>query len=140
MLVGKNIYYPIEFQSAYIREHPRYGNDLRELLERSGFKDKFCGLYKQRLRFLEERHELCLQRNNWFELLKHVDEDLYVIKFKTQKNIRIIFCFVEYLGAKYVILLYPFEEKESGKSKSRDSYNAAIRIALIRLRGFLRDD
>lgn len=40
----------------------------------------------------------------------------------------------------YAVLLYPFEEKESGKRKSKGSYDTAIRIALMRLREVLSDD
>jgi hypothetical protein len=137
MPVGKTICYPFEFQNAFIREHPEYENDLKDILERSGFKEKFRGLYKQRLKFLEERKELCIQRRDWFERLKHVDGDLYAIKFKAQKNIRIIFCFIEYQEMKYAVLLYPFEEKESGKI--RGSYITANPTALSRYRGLLDD-
>ncbi len=133
----KNVLYPEEFKSSYIKEHSEYENDLRKLIERSGFKEKFSGLYKQRLEYLEERQELCILRKNWFELLKHVDGELYVAKFKAQKNLRIIFCFIEYIGTKNVLLLCPFEEKEEGKSK--DSYRAAIKIALSRKREALRN-
>lgn len=139
MLIVKNVLYPEEFRSSYIREHLKYENDLRELIERSGFREKFSGLYKQRLKYLEERHELCILKSDWFELLKHVDGELYVAKFKAQKNIRIIFCFIEYLGTKSVLLLYPFEEKKSGKSKSKDSYSDAITIALSRSKEVLPD-
>ena len=131
-----NVCYPIEFQSAYIKEHPRYEDDLKKLLDRSGFEDRFSGLYKQRLMFLEERHKLCVQRRSWFEVLKYANGVLYAIKFKVQKNIRILFCFIEHAGMEYAVLLYPFVEKESGKSK--DSYSAAIITALSRLREVIK--
>lgn len=140
MFIDKKVLYPEEFKSAYIREYPSYENDLRELLERSGYKDEFCGKYKQRLMFLEEWNERCIQRRNWFERLKHVGKELYSMKFKTQKNIRILFVFKECKGVGYVILLYPFEEKNDKKMKGKDSYGAAIQIALKRLREVLAND
>lgn len=42
-----------------------------------------------------------------FEFLKNIrDADLYSIKFKAQKNIRILFSIVEYSNVKYAILLH----------------------------------
>ena len=139
MLIIKNVLYPEEFRSSYIKEHPKYENDLRELIERSGFRDKFRGLYRQRLKYLEERRKRCVLRENWFELLKHIDGELCVIKFKTQKNIRILFCFIEYPEMECAVLLYPFKEKKSGKSKGKDSYSNAITIALSRSKEVLPD-
>ncbi len=139
MFIGDNIYYPLEFRSSFIKEHPEYEGDLKKILERSGFKDRFCGLYKQRLRFLEEYRGSCTNRRAWFELLKYVNEEIYVIKFKSEKNIRILFSFVEYFKVKYAVLLYPFEEKESKKRKSKDCYDDAILIALRRLKEVLSD-
>jgi len=130
-IIIKNVVYPAEFNSKTIREHPKYEDDLKVLIEKSGVKNKFWGLYKQRLTFLEEHSELCSQRTAWFERLKWFDEDLFSMILKFQKNIRILFAFVEYEGTQYTILLHPFQEKESGKKK--DSYKAAAQVALKRL-------
>lgn len=132
MLIVENVIYPKEFRSSYIKEHPKYEGDLIALIERSGFKGKFCGMYMQRLRFLEKYGRECVLRKSWFELLKHVDGDIYSIRFRSQKNIRILFGFIEYLKVEYAVLLYPFEEK--GKKKSKDSYDHAVTIALSRLK------
>ena len=139
MLIVENVFYPEEFRSSYIKEHPKYEIDLVALIERSGFKGKFCGMYMQRLRFLEEYGKACVKRKSWFELLKHVDGEIYSIRFKSQKNIRILFCFIEYLKVEYAVLLYPFEEKEKNKGKSKDSYDHAVTIALSRRKEVLRD-
>lgn len=64
MLIDKKIIYPEVFHSNYVREHPKYENDLRELIDRSGFRGRFCGLYKQRLKFLEEFHEHCIRNTD----------------------------------------------------------------------------
>lgn len=138
MLIVKNVIYPVEFRSTYVKEHLKYENDLREIIEASGFEGRFRGIYEQRLKYLERCRRLCTQRRGWFEQLKHVDEELYAIIIKSQKNIRILFCFMEYTEVEHAVLLYPFEEKEKGKRKSKDSYGDAITIAMSRLRGGLR--
>lgn len=135
-----NVCYPVEFQSAYIKEHSKYENDLKNILERTGFVEKFRGLYKQRLKYLDDKHRRCVQKKDWFEVLKHVEGELYAIKIKAQKNIRILFSFTEYAGTEHAILLYPFEEKERGKRKSKGSYGTAIGIALGRLKEVSCDD
>jgi hypothetical protein len=130
-IVDKNIIYPAAFNSTTIREHPKYEDDLKDLIEKSGVKNKFWGLYKQRLTFLKEHSELCTLRTAWFEQLKGYDGVLFSMIIKFEKNIRILFTFVEHEGTQYAILLYPFQEKESGKKK--DSYSGTAPIALKRL-------
>ncbi len=131
-VTGKNVVYPAAFNSNLILEHPKYEDDLKDLIEKSGQKDRFWGLYKQRLTFLDEHSELCSQRTAWFEQLSYVDEDLWSMKIKFQINMRVIFAFVGHRQTQYAVLLYPFQEKE--RKKQSDSYRAAIPIALERLR------
>jgi len=130
-ILAKNVVYPAAFNSKNIREHFEYENDLKDLIEKSGVKDKFWALYKQRLKYLDERSGLCVLRTAWFEQLKWYDDKLFSMIVKFQKNIRILFAFVEHDGTQYAILLYPFQEKEVGKKK--DSYKAAAPVALKRL-------
>jgi hypothetical protein len=130
-IVDKKIIYPAAFNSKTIREHPAYENDLKDLIEKSGAKDRFLGLYKQRLNYLDKHGALCILKRDWFEQLKWFDEELFSMLLKFQKNIRIIFSFVDYQGTQYALLLYPFQEKESGKNKN--SYRAAAAVALKRL-------
>ena len=130
-VTGKKVVYPAAINSNLIREHPKYEEDLKGLIEKSGLKAKFWGLYRERLRFLDEESELCSQRTAWFEQLSYADEDLWSMKIKFQKNIRILFVFVEHRQTQYAVLLYPFQEKE--RKKQSDSYRAAIPIALERL-------
>ncbi len=132
MCIDKKVVYPAQFNSTFIWEHPKYEDGLRKLIEKSGVKVRFWGQYKQRLRFLDENSELCSQHTNRFELLRYNDEELYAMKFKDQKNIRILFAFVDYMQTQYALLLYPFQEK--GKGKQQDSYTAAKPVALERLR------
>jgi len=61
---------------------------------------------------------------------------LYAMKINDDKNIRILFSFVEYKGIKYAVLLHAFEEKK-GKRKSSTSYVTAIRVAQQRLKEVL---
>ncbi len=134
----EKVFYPEAFNSKHIRTHRDFEDDLKAILERSGNKAEFCGRYKQRLRFLDERYERCVLKRDWFEKLRHAD-GLFSMKFnKVQKNIRIIFTFVEYKGVKYALLLYVFEEKDN-KNKSQYSYNTAIPIAQNRLKEVLKD-
>jgi hypothetical protein len=130
-IIEKKIFYPAAFNSATIREHLKYEDDLKDLIEKSGVQAKFWGLYKQRLTYLDENSELCTLRTAWFEQLIGYDGELFSMIIKFEKNIRILFTFVENEGTKYTILLYPFQEKESGKTKQ--SYKAAAPIALKRL-------
>lgn len=129
--IGK-ILYPEAFNSKYIRTHFDFESDLTNMLERSGLKADFLGKYKQRLRFLDERKEKSILKQDWFEELKQADE-LYVMRFdKSQKNIRILFSFIEYNKVKYALLLCAFEEKDN-KKKSQNSYSTGIPIARKRL-------
>lgn len=134
--LGK-IHYPKAFNGQYIRIHLEFENDLQNILERSGQKVDFWAKYKQRLRFLDERKRECVRKRDWFEKLKH-EKHLYSIKFKDEKNIRIIFAFVAYKNIEYAVLLYPFEEKDN-KNKSQHSYDTAKPIAQERLKEVLND-
>lgn len=129
------ILYPEAFHTKYIRTHWDFESELKDLLERSGQKADFCGKYKLRLRFLDERKGKCTFKRDWFEKLKKANK-LYSIKFKDEKNIRIIFSFIEYRGCNYALLLHAFEEKDD-KNKSRYSYDGAIPVAQQRLKEVL---
>jgi len=129
------VLYPEAFRGSFIRTYWDYENDLRNILERSGKKDDFAGKYKMRLKFLDARRENCVQKRDWFEVLKYGNK-LYAMKIKDDKNIRILFSFVEYDSIKYAVLLHAFEEKK-GKRKSSTSYVTAIRVAQQRLKEVL---
>lgn len=125
--------------NVYIKTHYDYEGDLKNILERSGFRDDFSGKYKQRLKYLEEKKERCTQRKAWFEKLRRVN-NLYSMKFdKSQKNIRILFAFVDFDKRKYVVLLHAFEEKDN-KKQSKYSYDKAIPIAIKRFKEVMNDD
>jgi len=135
----KKIVYPEAFKAKCIREHWDFENDLQSILERSGHKADFWGKYKQRLQFLDDRQEKCISKYDWFEKLTQAD-GLYSMMFnKSQKNIRILFTFIEYNKIKYALLLYAFEEKDN-KNMSRYSYSTRIPLAQKRLQEVLKDD
>ncbi len=85
-VTDKKVVYPAAFNSNLIREHPGYENDLKKVIEKSGAKAKFLGLYMQRLKFLDDERELCSQRIKWFDLLKHADGDLYAMRLDFEKT------------------------------------------------------
>lgn len=130
--IGK-ILYPQQFKNSRILTHPRFEKELIDILDESGFKQKFASLYRQRLMFLEERWKSCKEKRDWFEVLKKTDDELYSMKFKSLKNIRIIFTFTNYKRSEIVLLLCTFEEKDS-KNNSKGSYNIAIESAYSRLK------
>jgi len=134
--LGK-VHYPEAFNGEYIRVHWQFENDLKAILEKSGQIADFWSKYRQRLQFLDERKKECILKHDWFEKLRYED-NLYSIRFRIDKNIRILFAFVAYNNIEYAILLYPFEEKD--KKKSKTSYESAKPIAQERLKEVLNDD
>lgn len=133
------VLYPEEFNSKYVVTHPDYESDLKGILDRSGRKADFINKYKNRLRFLEERKKNCVQRSKWFEDLKRADQINAILFDKNEKNIRILFSFIEHKGIQYAILLYAFEEKDN-KNRSQTSYKTGIPIAQKRLKEVMEDD
>lgn len=131
------IHYPEAFNGEYIRVHWDFEKDLKDILEKSGLKDNFTSKFKQRLKHLNDRKRECVRKRDWFEKLKK-EKDLYSIKFKDEKNVRILFAFIAYEGIEYAILLYPFQEKDD-KNKSQYSYDTAKPIAQGRLKEVLSD-
>ena len=101
--------------------------DLKDIIEKSGNKDAFKGLYVQRLQFLSIQKERCYLRSNWFERLKHDSQHrLYSMKFNSGRlgiNPRILFICVK----DCIILLNAFNEN------SDTSYRKNIEIANKRI-------
>ena len=126
------IIYPEKVDNDKILKHPEFEEELKSVLEESGYKSKFISLFRQRLKHLDERWKNCILKKDWFEILKGTN-DIYSMKFKGQKNIRILFKFTGYEGREIALLLCTFEEKNS-KNKSKDSYNKAIEVANKRLK------
>jgi len=133
------VLYPEVFKAKRIRTHWNFENDLQDILEKSGHKADFWGKYKQRLQFLDDRQKECVLKSDWFEKLKQADGLYSMIFNRTQKNIRILFTFIEYNKLKYALLLYAFEEKDN-KNMSQYSYSTRIPLAQKRLKEVIGDD
>lgn len=121
------VIYPIKFHSTKIYYHQKFEEELQNILEESGYKEKFIPLFYQRLKYLEETREKCIIKSDWFEILKGSNK-LHSMKFKGMKNIRIIFMFAERERINLIILLGGFEEKDAANN-SKTGYKRAIKIA-----------
>lgn len=118
-----NILYPEKFNSKRIRTHPDFVEELKDILERSGYKQRFIRLYRLRLKHLEKYWEQCINKRDWFEVLKGTS-GLYSMRFKGgSKNIRILFRFTSFEKREIALLLCTFEEKDT------KDYRKAIEIA-----------
>lgn len=123
------VYYPAEFNSNRIYHHPKFEDDMREILDKSGIGKKFAEKFRMKLHFIERDMHKSAEAK-WFEKLS-LEEGLYSIKFKGIKNIRIICMFTDVAKVakqKIVILLCGFEEKNN-KNNSKCSYDKGIEKA-----------
>lgn len=126
-----NIIYPELFNSNYIYVYYKLNEELKIMLERSGYKKEFIRKYRRCLLFLEDLKEKCIMQKS-FEKLVGCD-GLYSMRLSGEKNIRIIFTLMECNDRKFAVLLYAFQEKDSKKDSST-SYNSAIDISNRRLK------
>lgn len=125
-LLGK-IIYPECFakDSNCIKAYNGLNDELKELVEISGYKSIFSKKYNKALRFLENLKTHCTEQEKLFELLIG-EEGLYSMRLKGEKNIRVLFCFSQINNIQVAILLNCFEEK------SKKDYAKAIKIANVR--------
>lgn len=121
--------YPDNINMKNILIHTECQDELKGCTEESGLKDKFTSQFRQRIKFLEEYGVKCVNKSDWFEKLKGV-KFIYSMKFKSTKNIRILFTIKE---NKVSILLCCFEER-GDKTKGKNSYKNNIEIALRRFK------
>lgn len=120
-----NIIYPEIFNSKYIYVYKTLNIELKELIEESGYKNEFIKKYRRSLKLLENLKDNCIIHKT-FEKLRNA-KNIYSIRLKGQKNIRILFTFAQINSRDIVILLYPFQEKDNKNNKT--SYRHAISIA-----------
>lgn len=121
------ILYPEKFNNNSVRTHPKFEEELKVILEKSGFKQRFIKMFRLRLKHLEQYWEMCIDKKDWFESLKRAP-GLYSIRFNNgPKNIRIIFKFTGFEKRQIVLLLCSFEEK------GIKDYTKAIEIANERI-------
>ena len=125
------IIYPEIYKTEYILTFPGLNDELKNLLEESGYKDEFTRKYRKSLKFLDNLKRNCTQQR-LFERLTNTTYELYSIRLIGEKNIRILFTFISINNKEHSILLYGFQEKNT-KSKSKDSYASSIKIAEDRI-------
>jgi len=123
-----NVIYPFgtEYTTDYIKVYHTLNDELKSMIENSGYKKTFLVKYRKSLKFLEGlKTRCCIGNKNLFEKL--LDEDnLYSIMLFGEKNIRILFSFFTINGNSKAILLNAFEEK------NKFDYEDGKRIARIR--------
>lgn len=100
----------------YVVYHWDFEIDVNKLISQSGYYDQFIKKFAKAVRILEGLKHQCVECSSLFEKLKRT-EDLYSIRIKGQKNIRILFSFLNYEDSEKAILLVCFEEK-GGKDYS----------------------
>jgi len=126
-----NIIYPEFYETQYIFVYYKLNNELKAIIEESGYKNEFVKKYNKSLRFLENLKQNCIHQRKLFEKLTEC-KDLYSIMLFGKKNIRVLFTFMDVKTQKNTILLYSFEEKDD-KNNSNYGYIKAIEIANDRI-------
>lgn len=136
------VVYPTEFSSNYIYiVEPIFNEALSEILERSGRKEPIKAMFKQRLRFLEERKHEVFQKRDWFENPKK-HKGICFMKIKDNNlNIRISFKMITYKSKQYAILISAFTEtkKSTAKTDSHASHITSIQDIIVRLEEVLEN-
>lgn len=51
--LGK-VYYPIQFDSDKVYHHPKFAEDMMDILEKSGLGKKFAEVFRQKLYCIEK--------------------------------------------------------------------------------------
>ena len=127
-----NIIYPEFYQTQYIYAYYKFNDELKAMIEESGYKNEFIKKYRKSLRFLENLKQNCIYQRKLFEKLTEC-KDLYSIMLFGKKNIRILFTFMDVKTRKNAILLYSFEEKDDNNN-SNYGYTKAMEIANARIK------
>ncbi len=121
-----NIIYPEFFDTKYIYVYRPLNEELKVLIEESGYKIEFIRKYRKSLKMLDDLREKCTYQKT-FEKLTNA-KGLYSIRLMGQKNIRILFAFEQLNNCDVAILLCAFQEKDD-KNNTKTSYNHAIKMA-----------
>lgn len=114
----QKILYPEEYPSDYIVTYPLFNNELKELIEKSGYIKIFKVKYYKSLRFLEQLGRNCVMQPNIFEKLVKSD-GIYSMILKGEKNIRILFSF-EYVKNKEKVVIYNCFQERRTKDYSKE--------------------
>lgn len=126
-----NILYPEKFQTNFIVVYSSFNDELKILIEESGYKNEFTRKYFKSLKFLDSLRENCFVQGKLFENLKE-SNGLWSIMLHGEKNIRILFAFISNEYRSFAVLLYAFQEKDK-KNNSRTGYDNAKEVASRRL-------
>jgi hypothetical protein len=126
-----NIIYPEKFTTDFVYVYCEFEGELKELIEQSGYKQEFTRKYRTGINMLDKLKFNCFEQNRRFEHVQN-SKDLFSMKLHGNKNIRIIFTFMEDDTKPIAVLLYHFQEKDD-KNNSKTSYKQAIKIAEGRL-------
>lgn len=125
-----NILYPEEYKTNYVKTYPSFNDELRELIEKSGYVKEFKTKYHKGLRFLENLKKSCVMNSKLFEEL--LDSDgIYSIILKGEKNIRILFDFQQIEGREIAVLYNCFQEKRTKDYAEEIAVTKARRNALF---------
>ncbi|MCL0063344.1 hypothetical protein M1N11_04185 [Peptococcaceae bacterium] len=130
----ENILYPEIFGTQHIYAYNKFNEELKEIIENSGYKREFIRKYRKCLKFLEKLKENCIKQKSFERLSSY--ENIYSMRFMGEKNIRILFTFIEENKKKFAVLLCAFQEKDN-KNKSKYSYNNAVKVAQKRIKEIL---
>lgn len=126
----QKILYPEEYDTVYVFTYPTFNEELKSLIEKSGYVKEFKTKYHKSLRFLDQLKKNCVMQSRLFEQLKNT-EDVYSIILHGQKNIRILFCFYESNNRKIAILFTCFQEKRTKDYESEIQLTRARRKELF---------
>ena len=128
-IILNHITYPLFYESTYILTYPGFNEEMKEIIEESGYKQKVIRNYRKKLVFLDGLKRNCTQQKS-FERLKNTNLEMYSIRILGDLNVRILFTFKSINKIEHAILLCVFLEKEKGnKVNSKDGYKVNIKIA-----------
>ncbi len=106
------ILYPETYKTDYIYTYYSFNDELKDLVEKSGYVKELKSKYHKSLRFLEQLKQNCIMNSKLFEQLKNAD-GIYSIMLKGDKNIRILFDFQTNGKTEIVVLYNCFEERKT---------------------------
>ena len=112
------VLYPEEYKTVYIYTYPLFNQELKELINKSGYEKEFKIKYYKSLRFLENLKRNCIMNTHLFEQLVNA-EGIYSIILKGTMNIRILFDFQYYDEIEIAVLYNCFYERKLSDYKEK---------------------
>ena len=114
----------------YVVQSPFCEEDIESVVDKSGYTAKFVKKYYKAQKALCVLGKQCINLPKVFELLQNTDE-LYSMKLKGEKNIRILFGFIDYKGKEKAVLYKCFEEKSTKDYKKAVEEATIIQIEIM---------